>query len=741
MPIAIAALALASSAGGPGGPPTVPYTPPAGGNGASRLTFARVARFPPPGARVATGFRFTHDGRFLYYLALEGPGAERSLLREVVASGQRDVVARAGGEAAAALSREEILRRERRRIQDLGITQFVLAERADVVVYAFAGDLHLIRPGQAPLRLTTSTASEQDPRLSPDGRRLAYVREGDLYVMDLNTGAERRLTSEAAAGITYGLAEYIAQEEMDRPEGFWWSPDGERLAVARVDETGIPAYPIVHQGGDQWEVETHRYPFAGGPNAKVRLGLVAAAGGPIAWLDLGPEPENDGYLARVAFGPDGALYAQVQSRDQRLLRLLRFAPGTRARTVVLEERDASWIRPNDDFRPLPDGRFLWSSQSGGWRHIELRSAGGDLIRDLTPGDEPIDRIEGVDEKGGLVFFTTPRDGALEKTLCRVGLDGGEAVRLTPEPGFHTVTVAPDGRHMVDVHDSAATPPRAYLLDASGRRLRTIDANDDPEVTALDLRPPRFVTLAGPDGTTLHGAIFLPRRLDPGRRYPALVRVYGGPTVQTVKNSWEVTQDLRAQHLAERGYVVFRLDNRGTPRRGRTFEAALYRRLGSVEVEDQIAGARWLAAQPFVDGDRIGIYGWSYGGYIAALCLLRTPGVFKAGVVGAPVTDWAGYDTHYTERYMGTPADNPDGYSKSSVLPLASTLARPVLIIHGMADENVHFRHTARLVNALNAAQRPYELLPFPEERHLPRGARDREYLEERLAAHFDHHLK
>jgi len=727
------AIALASPAGGPGGALTAPP---------GRLSFERVARFPPPGARVATGFRFTHDGRFLYYLALEGPGAERSLLREEVATGRREVVARAGGgEPGAALTRDEVLRRERRRIQDLGITQFVLAERADRVVYAFAGELHLVRPGEAPLRLTTSASSEQDPRLSPDGRWLAYVREGDLYVMDLDTRAERRLTSEAATGITAGLAEYIAQEEMDRPEGFWWSPDGLRLAVARVDETGIPTYPIVHQGGETWDVETHRYPFAGGPNAKVRLGILAVTGGPMAWLDPGPEPENDGYLARVAFGPDGALFVQVQSRDQRLLRLLRFAPGTGARSVVLEERDATWIRPNDDFRPLADGRFLWSSQSSGWRHVELRSAGGDLIRDLTPGEAAIDRIEGVDEKGGSVLFSTARDGVLEKTLHRVGLAGGEPVRLTPEPGFHAVTVAPDGRHLVDVHDSAATPPRADLLDASGRRLRTIDANDDPEVAALDLRPPRLVTLAGPDGTTLHGALFLPRKLDPGRRYPALVRVYGGPTVQTVKNSWEVTQDLRAQHLAERGYIVFRLDNRGTPRRGRAFEAALYRRLGSVEVEDQIAGARWLAGQPYVDGERIGIYGWSYGGYMAALCLVRAPEIFKAGVVGAPVTDWAGYDTHYTERYMGTPADNPDGYLTASVLPAASKLARPVLLIHGMADENVHFRHTARLVNALNTAQRPYELLPFPEERHLPRGARDREYLEERLAAHFDRYLK
>jgi dipeptidyl-peptidase-4 len=738
MPLTIAALALAAPAGGP---PAASGGGRDGGGERTTLTFERVARFPPPGARVATGFRFTHDGRHLYYLAFEGTGAERSLVRENVASGEREVVAAAGGDPGSSLSREEILRRERRRIQDHGITQFVLAERADRVVYALAGDLYLVVPGAAPSRLTSSPSSEQDPRLSPDGRRLAYVRDGDLHVMDLDTRAERRLTAEAAEGITCGLAEYIAQEEMDRADGFWWSDDGEWLAVARVDETGIPIYPIVHQGGDRWMVEPHRYPFAGGPNAVVRLGLVSAAGGPVAWLDLGPEPESGGYLARAAFGPDGALHAQVQSRDQRLLRLLRFAPGTRARTVVLEERDASWIRPNDDFHPLPDGRFIWSSQSSGWRHVELRSAEGERIRDLTPGEAAIDRVEGVDEKRGAVFFTTARDGVLDRPIYRVPISGGAPVRLTPEPGFHAATVARDGRRLVVVHDSASQPPQAWLFDGSGHRLRAIDANEDPEVRALDLRPPRFVTLEGPDGTTLNGALFLPRPFVPGRRYPAIVRVYGGPTVQTVKNSWEVTQDLRAQNLAQRGYVVFRLDNRGTPRRGRAFEAAIDRRLGSVEVDDQLAGARWLAGQTYVDGDRIGIYGWSYGGYVAALCLLRAPDIFKAGVIGAPVTDWDGYDTHYTERYMGTPADNPEGYRAASVLPLAATLTRPILLIHGMADENVHFRHTARLVGVLNAAQRPYELLPFPEERHLPRGGRDREYLEERLAAHFERTLK
>jgi dipeptidyl-peptidase 4 len=721
----------ASGGGGPLGA--------AGSAGAPALTLERVARFPPPGNRIPTGFRFTHDGRILYYLALDGDADVRMLVREEVASGRREVLARAA-DPGRAPSREEVLRRERLRLQDRGITQFVLAEKADRVVYAWAGDLYLARPGGEPVRLTQSEASEQDPQLSADGRRLAFVRDGDLYAIDVDTRLERRLTTGAKEGVTNGLAEYIAQEEMDRRSGFWWSPDGSRIAYAQVDETGIPIYPIVHQGADTWDVETHRYPFAGGPNARVRLGIVPSAGGPTTWLDLAPTGE-DVYLARARFGPDGAFYAQVESRDQKSLRLLRFAAAGGPAAQILEERSETWINLSDDFLPLEKGGFVWASERSGWKHLELRAADGSVARTLTSGSWPVDRLEGVDEKRGLVYFTAARETPLEKSLYRVPLAGGEVERITAQAGFHAVVTSPEGSHFVDTFDSARTPPVVTLRESGGRTVRTLEANDDPEIGALGLQPPELVSLRGPDGTLLYGAVFKPPDLSPGRRYPALVRVYGGPTAQTVKDSWELTQDLRAQYLARQGYVVFRLDNRGSPRRGRAFETALYHRLGSVEVEDQIAGARWLASLPYVDGGRIGIYGWSYGGYMAALAVLKAPDIFRAAVVGAPVTDWDGYDTHYTERYMGTPAANAEGYRAASVLPLAATLQNPLLIIHGMSDENVHFRHTARLLNVLNAAHRPYDLLVFPDERHLPRALSDRVYMEERLLRHFDRALK
>ncbi|HYV84458.1 MAG TPA: S9 family peptidase [Patescibacteria group bacterium] len=726
-----ASRARAAAAGGP--------APAPGGTGQTALTLERVARFPPPGNRVPTGFRFTHDGRILYYLALDGDADVRMLVREEVKTGRREVVARAE-DPGRAPSREEVLRRERLRLQDRGITQFVLAAKTDRVVYVWAGDLYLARPGGEPIRLTRSEAPEQDPQLSADGRRLAFVRDGELYVLDVETLEERRLTSGARDGVTNGLAEYIAQEEMDRRSGFWWSPDGSRIAYAQVDETGIPIYPIVHQGGDTWDVETHRYPFAGGPNARVRLGIVSSAGGDTTWLDLAPAGE-DVYLARARFGTDGALYVQVESRDQKTLRLLRFAASGGPATQMLEERSETWINLGDDFHPLEKGGFLWSSERSGWKHLELRGADGGLVRTLTSGPWAVDRLEGVDEKRGLVYFTAGRETPLEKSLYRVPLGGGETERITPQAGFHAVVASPEGSHFVDAFDSVRTPPVVTLCSAGGKTIRTLEANDDPEIAALGLPAPELVSLHGPDGTLLYGAIFKPPDLPPGRRCPALVRVYGGPTAQTVKNSWELTQDLRAQYLARQGYVVFRLDNRGTPRRGRAFESALYHRLGSVEVEDQIAGARWLASLPYVDGGRIGIYGWSYGGYMAALAVLKAPELFRAAVAGAPVTGWDGYDTHYTERYMGTPEGNPSGYRAASVLTLAATLQNPLLIIHGMSDENVHFRHTARLLNVLNAAHRPYDLLVFPDERHLPRALSDRVYMEERLLRHFDRALK
>src|SRR5581483_3538141 len=291
----------------------------------------------------------------------------------------------------------------------------------------------------------------------------------------------------------------------------------------------------------------------------------------------------------------------------------------------------------------------------------------------------------------------------------------------------------------ETFNGLATPPRATLRDADGTALHEIFVADAGEAERLGLRPPELVSFPSRDGVALHGAIYRPPQVEPGRRYPVIVEVYGGPHVQMVYDGWGNTVDLRAQYLARQGFLVFKVDNRGSARRGHAFEAAIFRRMGGVEVRDQVDGVRFLATLPEADTSRVGVYGWSYGGYMTLMCLLKAPDVYKAGVAGAPVTDWDGYDTFYTERYMETPQANPDGYREASALTHAANLRAPLLLLHGMLDENVHFRHTARLITALNDADRPYELAVYPNERHGPRSPTQRAALERRLAAFFSAH--
>src|SRR2546425_493152 len=440
------------------------------------LTLERVARYPPPGTRVPVNFRFSDDGRCLYFLASEGNGVVRTLIRQAVASAERQVVARPPQEGPeTGLTPQEVLRRERQRIQEKGITLYGLAAKADVAVFDWRGDMYLARPGKDALRLTETPSSEIDPQVSPDGTRLAFARDGELVVMDLATRAETRLTVGAREGVSHGIAEYIAQEEMDRSSGFWWSPDGTRIAYTEVDETGVPVYPIVHQGKPAWEVESERYPFAGGPNAKVRLGIVKATGGETVWVRL-EDAGSDFYLPRVRWDEDGTLLVQVETRSQKSLKLLRADAATGAATALLEDRSDTWINLHEDLRPLRDGRFLWSSEASGFRHLELRARDGALVRHLTSGDWAVDRLEGVDEQGGWVYFTAAKDGPLQRQRYPGRLEGGPIERVTAEPGWHTVTGSRDGRFWVDVHDSSAAPPRVVLKDGTGREIRVIDPN-------------------------------------------------------------------------------------------------------------------------------------------------------------------------------------------------------------------------------------------------------------------------
>jgi dipeptidyl-peptidase-4 len=710
------------------------------------MKIEEVAGYPLPGMAIPGSFAFSPGDKLLTYLF----SPDRSLVRQLYAldleTGDLSLLLAPpdGGTTEESVSLEEALRRERQRQMELGVTQYAWAKDVDRFLTPLRGGVYVQDGLGAPLRELVSGegAPALDPQFSPDGQWVAYVQDAELYAVPAAGGQPRQLTHGArGTGLIHGLAEFVAQEEMKRRHGFWWSRDSRWLAFTEVDETHIPVYRIVHQGKDTVGVgaqEDHRYPFAGQANAKVRLGVVPVTGGEPVWMDLG---ENDDvYLARVQWLPDGSLSAQLENREQTVLELLRFDPAGGRRELLLRETSDVWINLHDMFKPLEDG-FIWASERTGFRHLYLYDWNGNLQRPLTQGEWMVDEVAGVDEEGGVSYFTATRDGPTECHLYAAPLAGGEPRRLTEAPGMHAVVLDHGFQRFVDVYRALDQPPLATLRSlADGASLRTLCDEPDPRVAALNLQPPEMVTLQNRDGVTLYGMLYRPPARYGAGPHPTIVCVYGGPHAQLVTHSWERTVTMRAQYLRGLGFLVFILDNQGSARRGLAFEGVIKNRFGQIEVQDQVDGVRWLVEGGLADPERVGIYGWSYGGYMAAMCLAQAPDTFKVAVAGAPVTHWNGYDTHYTERYMGTPQSNPQGYAGGSVMRYVEGIRGKLLLVHGLIDENVHFRHTARLINALIAARKPYDLLLFPDERHSPRKLADRVYMEERIRDYFVRHL-
>ena len=480
---------------------------------------------------------------------------------------------------------------------------------------------------------------------------------------------------------------------------------------------------------DRTVVVEQRYPAAGEPNVRVRLGVIAPrAGAAPRWIDLGDEA--DLYLARVNWRDAQRLTFQRQSRDQQRLDLIEHDLRTDAQRTLITETSPTWVPLHDALHFLADGRFVWASERSGFLHLSLHEEDGRLRTPLTAGAWPVDALLGVDAAREQVYFSAGmRGGEAAPTQAHafaVSFDGGAPRALTREAGVHAVRFARDASVFVDHWSSPSVPPQLVLHRADGTPLAALLANDldDPRHPYAPYRaahrPPRFGTCLAADGVTpLHTSLLLPPGFDPARRHPVIVHVYGGPAAQTVTESWPTRGDAWLdQVLAQRGYVVFSVDNRGTPRRGRAFGGALYGRQGTVEVDDQCAAVDWLRAQPWVDPARIGVYGWSNGGYLTLMLLARAPQRFACGVAGAPVVDWALYDTHYTERYMGHPRDNADGYAQASVLTHAAGIAPgALLLLHGMADDNVLFSNATALMSALQARGTAFELMAFPGARH------------------------
>lgn len=727
----------------------------------SRVPFTRMAKYPEPGWNVPRGVQHapaTGSERLVTFLASEAGDETMSLFAFNASTGKSDVLLRAKdlGESSAR-SREEELRRERQRDRNEGITGHVWAKRAKVLVIPHAGDVFVRdfvhEPSGNVRRLTKTTAPEIDPKPCDTGERVAFVRSGELFSIDVATGKETALTSSANPGkpgnapveVTRGLSDYVAQEELGESSGFFWSTRCDRVAYLEVDERPVDKIPILGYRGEP-DLMMQRYPRAGTTNPRVRAGIVDVATKKTVWLDWprdetrspeGRAAASERYLGRFTWSEDGkVLFVQTMTRDQKRVALVRVDPQSGSTREITVETSPAWV----SFSPIrvlrKTSELVFTSTKSGHRHLELRSQqDGALIRTLTSGDWDVESIAAVDEDGGRVLFSGTKDSPLERHLYSVPLKGGEVTKLTAERGVHSVKVDDGGTTWVDVHSASDRPPRAVVVH-DGKPAGELPVKRDPDIEALGVRPAELVTIKSPSGETLYGSLLRPRTIT--GRHPAIVMVYGGPEAQLVYDSW--SPRLLWQHLADRGFVVFQLDNRGSGGRGRAFSQKVHKQLGRLELEDQLAGAAWLSAQPFVDGSRIGIYGHSYGGYMAALAMLDGKGAFKVGVAGSPVTDWRLYDTGYTERYMEAPHTNAAGYEASDLSKKVAGLTGKLLITHALMDENVHYAHTARLVDALIAADKRFDLLVLPGERHGLRAPAARAYVPERIAEYFAENL-
>jgi dipeptidyl-peptidase-4 len=683
--------------------------------------------------------RFSPDGKRVSYLrARDDAPAEFDLWAyDIARKAHRLLVdSRALAPAAGKLSAEEEARRERQRIAALrGIVDYHWSPDSKGILVPLAGDLFfydLAKPADAAVRRLTETAAfETDPKFSPRGRYVSFIRDQDLYAVEVATGAERRLTTGGGGLVSHGVAEFIAQEEMGRATGYWWSRDEKHVAYARVDESPVDEVERFEIDAGGVRVLRQRYPATGRPNADVRLAILALDTGAVAWCDLGMK---DYYLARVEWFPESdRLLVQRQARDQKWLDVLSFPVTGGEGRQLFSERSDTWVELNDDLYFLPERKqILWASQRSGHNHLYLYDYDGVLQGPVTAGDWDVvgewnaPAVRGIDERRGNVYFMATKKTPLERQLYVADLDDGpkrEPVALTQGDGWNNVTMSADARRFLLGFSAPAQPPQVSLHEASGERLAWLVENrldsSHPYAPYLDRHVmPEFGTIPSADGTLLYYQLYKPAGLERGKRYPAVVMVYGGPTAQTVQRRWgERRGNQTAQLFTQRGYVVFALDNRGSGARGQEFTEALYHRLGGVEVQDQLNGVAWLKSQPFVDPARVGVYGWSYGGYMTLMLLGQSPGTFKAGVAGAPVTDYRLYDTHYTERYLGTPAENPEGYRLSNVLTWAGAIRDRLLIVHGMADDNVLFTNTTLLIPALVASGQPFELVPYPGSKH------------------------
>ena len=688
-------------------------------SGGKALTIERIYSQPSLSGRLTRGLAWTPDGKELSYFETKGSGrdAKTELWVMDAASGERRLLV-------ASDKLESILPAETSRpTQATGLgrrapSQYQWApDGAGILFQGPTALAWLDMKSQTGHTVVSGKAAIADPKISPDGRNVSFVRDHNIWLVNLADGKERAVTQGGTEEIRKGELDWVYPEELDIKTAYWWAPDSSAIAYLEMDERKVSQYPLVDFSSPSGEAEMERYPTAGGANPIVHVFVTSLNGGETRAMDTGAE--TDIYIPRVNWLVDSKhLAIQRLNRAQTTLDLLIADAATGKTRTALSENDSNWINVSDDLYFLKDGkRFLWSSERSGYRHLYLFGLEGKQLAQITKGEWEVSAVDAVDEARGLVYFTATEKSPLERHLYRVTLDGTGLTRLTKQEGTHGAVFAPNAAAFYDTYSNAAAPPRQDLYRSDGSRIGTINENKIAELGDYHLSPMEYLTVKSRDGVELNASIIKPPDFNPQKKYPVLVYTYGGPHAQVVRNTWGGANFLWHQLMAQKGYIIFSVDNRGSAGRGHAFETPLHFRMGAQELSDQRDGAQYLKSLPYVDSNRIGIWGWSYGGHMTLHAMFEAGDDFKAGFAGGPVTDWRYYDSIYTERYLGLPQKNEKGYQDSSPVKYAGQLKGKLLIAHGTGDDNVHFANTLSVINDLIEAGKYVEVLAFPGRGH------------------------
>jgi len=702
--------------------------------------------------RAPETIKWSPDNTKFSFIQRDDTGEHGQLWYVDATSGEKKLLVSEARLAALAPAVDKIKdEREKERITRYHVAAYEWAPDSKHLLFDSQGQLWLYTiENSTAVQITSATEPSSDPKFSPDGTKLAYLRQHNLYVREVTGGQEKQITKPTGdkdkdENLLNGEVDWVYAEELEVRSNYFWAPNGKELVYLQMDETKVPTYPIVNWLPTHPNVEMEKYPKAGDPNPAVRLGVVSAEGGKTKWISL--TEDTDIYIPRFGWVRDGVLWAEVLNRAQDKLDLyFADAHSGRSRKVLSETAPDGWVNVNNDFRILKSGNgFLWSSWRDGNTQLYLYSfdeanplaADARLERQLTKGDFELLSVEGLDENSGTVYFTCDKDDPRQRQLYSVKLDGSGFQRVSQQDGTHESNFADDSKHYVDEYSALLTPPSMSICTVGGACSKVWDSRS---VDDFGLIAPKFLEFKADDGTRLYGELLMPQDAN-ADEIPLIVDIYGGPAAQTVRDHWMGATGLFHELLARSGFAIFTVDNRGTPGRDRKFQTAIRHEYGETELKDQLTALNQLFAQyPQLDRSHIGIWGWSNGGSMTLYALTHS-GAFQAGVSVAPVTDWRDYDSIYTERYQGLPKDNGKGYQDLRLSNVADKLHGSLLLVHGTSDDNVHFQNSVQMVEALIKAGKQFRFMVYPNKTHGIGGPDDRDHLFHMIEDHFEQELK